>query len=346
MNPNHTGQGAPFDETLPATEPRIASPQPAPAWDWAQKVKSAARECAELCCNEATWEHRVRLIIAKHFPQPSLPAPTQQQAEVGGKPWDEAFAFAQWWAAHQGEVQHRTAIGIAVTAWKAALRTNVETRSPCPESPEEEQIYRRALERIAGNEADTSREQADGIAIAALEKVRQALPAKGPGRSEKYMAIGQKHKGDRTEYIWWFTPPEGTQVFIKSPPCLPVKPEGASVKYTSSVPFSGGWSSGAHKLRQLGRLFILGGFKIPRTPDTHHIRFDGVNAGRLDDREDGLKIDVCVFRSNFFPHEGDFVIITTSRGQETRYVIDRCNTPRDPGDQHFLYLSFSPRTNP
>lgn len=27
MNPNHTGQGAPFDETLPATEPRIAPTQ-------------------------------------------------------------------------------------------------------------------------------------------------------------------------------------------------------------------------------------------------------------------------------------------------------------------------------
>lgn len=106
MNPNHTGQGAPFDETLPATEPRIASPQPAPVGDWAQKVKSAARECAELCCNEATWEHRVRLIIAKHFPQPSLPAPTQQQAEVGGEALGRIYEYGHFSVSRYPEATH------------------------------------------------------------------------------------------------------------------------------------------------------------------------------------------------------------------------------------------------
>lgn len=78
-------------------------------------------------------------------------------------------------------------------------------------------------------------------------------------------------------------------------------------------------------------------------PRTHNLRLDGVNAGVLDVYEDGARVNVCMFRRGVDWSSGDFVVFERSSGKTTRYKIDRIETPRDPGDQHFLYCTFAPR---
>lgn len=79
-------------------------------------------------------------------------------------------------------------------------------------------------------------------------------------------------------------------------------------------------------------------------PATHHLRFDGVNVGRLDDG-DGRCISVCVFRRDAPWQVGDYIIFESTSGQTSRYMLYSIRTPHDPGDQHFLECSFAPRTN-
>lgn len=83
--------------------------------------------------------------------------------------------------------------------------------------------------------------------------------------------------------------------------------------------------------------------KAGAVPITHNLRFDGVTVGRLDDADDAMKLDACVFRSGAPWNVGDYIIFESSRGQSSRYKLDRIHTPRDPGDQHFLYCTFAPR---
>lgn len=78
----------------------------------------------------------------------------------------------------------------------------------------------------------------------------------------------------------------------------------------------------------------------------HRIRFNGASAGILDIHDGGKRINVCVFQIGHDWKAGDYVIFERQSGETTRYKIDRINTPHDPGDQHFLYCTFAPRTTP
>jgi hypothetical protein len=78
----------------------------------------------------------------------------------------------------------------------------------------------------------------------------------------------------------------------------------------------------------------------------HHIRFNGHSAGILDIHDGGQRINVCVFQRGHDWNAGDYVIFERQSGETTRYKIDRIWTPRDPGDQHFLYCTFAPRPAP
>lgn len=93
------------------------------------------------------------------------------------------------------------------------------------------------------------------------------------------------------------------------------------------------------KMRKMGLLPPL----PPELTHTHDLKLDGVMAGWLSQRDEGRKICLCWFHGNLPAKEGDYLIIHTSDGRSTRYVIDEIDTPRDPGDQHFLDCTFAPR---
>lgn len=77
---------------------------------------------------------------------------------------------------------------------------------------------------------------------------------------------------------------------------------------------------------------------------THQIWLDGATAGVLHVSDGGNKITVCVFQRGYEWKDGDLVIFRRRSGETTRYKIDQIRTPSDPGDQHFLDCTFTPRT--
>lgn len=93
------------------------------------------------------------------------------------------------------------------------------------------------------------------------------------------------------------------------------------------------------KMRKMGLLPPL----PPELIKTHEVKFAGVTAGLLWLDDNGHKIGLCWFHSNLPAKEGDYLIIHTSDGRTVRYVIHNIETPRDPGDQHFLECTFAPR---
>jgi hypothetical protein len=78
----------------------------------------------------------------------------------------------------------------------------------------------------------------------------------------------------------------------------------------------------------------------------HRIRFNGHTAGIIDIKAGGKSITVCVFQRGHEWNEGDYVIFERQSGETTRYKIYEIETPRDPGDKHFLRCIFAPRPAP
>jgi len=78
----------------------------------------------------------------------------------------------------------------------------------------------------------------------------------------------------------------------------------------------------------------------------HLLRLNGSTAGVLTSRKDGRELTVCVFQSGAPWRKGDYILLRSRSGQESRYRLTRLDTPRDPGDQHFLWLEFAPAQGP
>lgn len=94
------------------------------------------------------------------------------------------------------------------------------------------------------------------------------------------------------------------------------------------------------KMRRLGLLPPV----PPQLTTSHRLQLDGVTAFTLSVRKEGHEITLCWFRRHLRAKEGDFLIIQRDDGSTTRYRIDAIDTPRDPGDHHFLECTFAPRT--
>lgn len=91
----------------------------------------------------------------------------------------------------------------------------------------------------------------------------------------------------------------------------------------------------------LKRLFAR---KPKAPPATHVIRLNGLTAGVLSHRRGGEELTLCVFRSGAPWRRGDLLDIHSSAGGVYHYRVAKVDTPCDPGDQHFIDCTFSPRT--